>query len=143
MFKKIKSMSVTKESRAQYLLDAVPGSPVLTVKHAGESNKGWYNAVGKQAFVKARGAGGKKLRWDPTFMAEQRELERGLYAKHVIVGWSPNPIDDEGNDVPFSPDVCQDLMDALPDDMFDDLRAFCQDPDNFRDFPGGEELGES
>ena len=63
---------------------------------------------------------------------QQREQDRTLFAKHVIIGWS-NVVDSGGRSVPFSPEVCEEFLRALPDYILDDIKLFASTPGNFID----------
>ena len=61
-----------------------------------------------------------------------RASDRGLFAKHVVVGWK-NIFDDGGDPVEFSPSNCEEFLTMLPDDIFDEIRDFAGNISNFRD----------
>ena len=63
-------------------------------------------------------------------IAENRDAERGLYAKHVIAGWE-NVIDGDGAQVAYDSTVCLEFLNSLPDFIFDEVRNFCTNPQNF------------
>ena len=103
-------------------------SPVLVVKPSTESNKPFFNKVLQRMGKSARMLRSGKI--TPAMSAENRKDDRELFPKHVIVGWS-NVLDTDGTIVPYSQEECANFLNALPDWIFDELRAFCNDPANF------------
>jgi hypothetical protein len=59
-----------------------------------------------------------------------RPMDKRLYPKHIIVGWR-NILDTDGAAVEFSPEVCAEFCDAIPDIEFDDIRIGANLPANF------------
>ena len=70
---------------------------------------------------------------------EDREEDRILYPKYIIVGWGGirKKINRDGKievvDVPFSRDECAKFIKVLPGWIFDKLRMFCMRPEKFLD----------
>ena len=93
-------------------------------------------ATGKSAqLALARGKIG------PTFVEDNREMDRDLYAKHVVVGWR-DMYKATGEEVVYSPEEAANLMRIMPAWMFDELRGFCGNPDNFNSGSGHVEVEE-
>ena len=98
-----------------------PEPLVLVLKHAGDSNKPYKNAI-----VKA-----------PALTGEAAEIQgEVLFAKHVIVGWK-NFIDKDGKPVPYTADGGAELMSLLRTkaerlDIVRGLRFFAVNAENFR-----------
>jgi hypothetical protein len=67
----------------------------------------------------------------PKMLEEIRDRDRALFPKHVITGWE-NVRDVDGADVTFSLAACKEFIEALPPDMFDEVREFAGDLVNFR-----------
>jgi len=66
-------------------------------------------------------------------LEENREQDRELYPRFVLTGNWGGWLDDEtGNEVPYSEEAARELLTQLPIDEFDELRAFCNEPHNFR-----------
>jgi hypothetical protein len=108
---------------------------VLVVKHAGEGNKPYWNALIKRVnAMTARGAGRGKL--TPEQLDKGRAETAEIVAAHVVVGWK-NAIED-GKPAACTPEAVLRLLSALlappPDgrpDLFDELRKYCEDAGNF------------
>lgn len=148
-FKKATKYRVTGGETQEYDLGLVLGyrknkagedeevTAVLIVAPAHQMNEGYLNDVLRKAREAQEASGRKappKLSVSQQIVkaAEHREDERALYAKHVIKGWR-NVFDDEGKEPAFSEAECLTfLQQVLDDEMFDRLRAFCVNPDNFR-----------
>lgn len=116
------------------ILDPEGRPATLVVMHAGESNKPYINALFKQARAgAAAGTSGRTA--TPAAVRESRLEDAKLFADHVIAGWENMPLDD-GKPAVFSADAVfrflTELIDVLPEDFLR-LRAYCADPDNFRD----------
>jgi len=121
-FSNIKS-EVTSSSTAQYEMYGIEGmEPVFTVRPAWEINSGYFNARLKTARPQTRAAQRKGV--DAAMIKSLRNEDRGLYANHVVSGWT-GVVDAKGKEVPFSKEACAAFLRQLPDGMFDDLRDFC------------------
>jgi hypothetical protein len=115
-------------------LSTSPGAPpiVLIVKHAGEPNRGYWNAMFKRMGARSGRAG---ARITPEQIVTSRAELAEIYAKHVLVGWKN--VTDGGEAVEFSPERAQELLVALIDpaegrsDVFDELTAFCREASHF------------
>lgn len=128
---------------AEFKLVQLARQPTLTVASATQANKAFLNATLKIA----RGAP-KRYRLgklNASMLDELRAEDLELFAKHVVLGWQ-GIRNVSGAEVPFSQENCQAFLSQLPAWLFDELRNFCRDVDNFIDGPTGEEveaLGES
>jgi hypothetical protein len=67
---------------------------------------------------------------DVAMISENREEDRGLYPKHVVIDWQ-DVLDEEGNEVKFSRDDCLEFINAIDNHVFDELRNFCASPESF------------
>lgn len=118
----------TKGKTTEYSIHQIEGEPILILRPANESNKGYFNSILRKSRRNLRnlraGAINEKL------IAENREQDRVLFPKHVIVDWKDMP-DGDGNSVPFSPDTCEEFLRALPNWIFDEIRAFAGNNENF------------
>ncbi len=124
----------------EYPMFQLEGRPVLKVKHAGRTNRGYANAVDKmnaKASPLRRIAQGKL---DRRTIDAAREDSRELFAKHVVIGWE-GVLDTSDKPAEFSEDNCRAFLFALPDYLFEELLRFCTDPTNFLpDMPDEEEI---
>lgn len=111
-------------------LYVLEGTPVLLLRSAMHDNKPYVNAVlkstSRQMSRMQRGVVTQEI------LNQQREQDRVLFAKHVIVGWR-GVMDSGGKPVEFSTDVCQEFLQALPDYILDDIKLFASTPSNFVD----------
>jgi len=107
----------------EFPINQIDPIPVLKIKPATESNRPYFNAVLLRT-KKIRRA--KKI--NSTIIKESREDDRKLFSKHIVVGWD-NVTDTDGNKVPYSEENCADFLQALPDYIFDEIRAFASDPE--------------
>jgi hypothetical protein len=128
MFAKIKQLNVSEGATRSYAFDAIEGRPSLRVASATQSNPGYLNAVLKDKRL------GKRRKLDVAAMSENRNNDRDLYAKFVTKGWETPALRDDGT--PATNEDIRSFLDALPDDLFDELRTFCGDPANFRESDG-------
>ena len=120
------------EDKASYV-DAVDytfydlaGEPTLTVRQAGEDNTLYFNALLRQVNRSRRR--GRKV--ETTDLKANRKLDIGLYSKFVVVGWI-NVKDSSDKVVEFSIEAVEEFLNAIPSYMFDDMREFCTNPENF------------
>lgn len=139
-FTKLKSLQVDANTTAKFTLDAVGDiggghPPVLVVRHAGESNAAYWNAVLKHANDTRNRAGGRITK---SSLEEDRTFEAKLFAKHVVTGWQFVHEDDgKGGTRPVDFDSlkCEEFLLELvasAPDIYKLLRAFVADPDSFR-----------
>lgn len=106
------------------------GEPWIEVHPSGETNKPYFNAVLKrQAANRGRMLRGKI---DEATIARNRAEDRELYPQHVLTGKWGGWKDEAGVEIPYSPETVRELLQQLPDYQFDSLRAYCNEPSNFR-----------
>lgn len=145
-FSKLAKREQRKAKEARYeLYDVFEGlkhTPVLIGVYAGESNEEYYNRLLQR---NTKGSAKKRLQKSMTVreLQEGRALDRKLYPKFVLIGWE-GVVDDDGNEVPYTASDCYDLMCAISDEEFDEIRDFFQNPGSFvedddDDFEGFEE----
>lgn len=90
---------------------------------------------------------GARRQLDAAAMTQTRDEDREVFAHTCVTGWE-YVVDADGNTPEFSPEACLEFFQALPDDIFDDFRAWVVNPENFRagkarPAPDGGELGKS
>ena len=128
MFEYLKAREISDKTAWLPMPTIVEGAR-LELRTASMSNNGYYNASLKLA---ARRSDSPL----PKHMEQKDEVNQGrlddrvTFPGTVLVGWE-GVVDDEGQPVPFSKEHAIDLVDALPDWMFDSLRIFAMDPSNF------------
>lgn len=134
MFSHIKAMEIADDATAIYefseiLVNGV--SPQIKVKIAGEANKAYFNALLKSQAAKTVSASRGKM--STKVLEENRIEDRELFPRYVIVDFVPGTvIDENGENVPFSVDVAEAFVKALPKNVFDRCRNFCASADNFQ-----------
>lgn len=130
-FTHLGNLAVTADNIIEYPLNELDEEvkPVLLLRSPSEGNKDYTNGI-LRLTGQADGGRKKKLKVDAKFMDEMREQDRELYPQCVIVGWKHMP-DAEGKDVPFSAEACAELLAELPNWIFDGVRGYAQDPENF------------
>lgn len=146
-FSHLQKLRVNKVATAEYELVELEGNPVLVGVFAGEGNKKFYNAILKRTNRNARirGTKSKNLGRD---VKDNREHDRELFPECVLKSWN-RVLDSSGQEATFSQANCEAFLDALPDYIFDDLRAFFSNPVNFVEDESGlsaedvEDLGNS
>lgn len=112
--------------------------PILTVKQANKYNSDFFPAFQRDYPKLAR-----KIQIQNRSETEslgilpdalQKEIvsaDKDLFSKYVITGWE-NVVDGEGKAVKFSQKSCANFLEKLPDWIFDRLRTFCGNVNNFR-----------
>ena len=128
-FTNVAAYNVTKDNVMEYPLIELAGEPVLILRSATEGNAGYMNGLLRLTGV-ADGGRRKKIVIDAAMMEETREHDKTLYPENVIVGWK-GVVDAEGNEVKFSVKVAKEYMAALPSWIFDRIRTFASEPENF------------
>lgn len=129
-FEHLKELAVEPESTAFFLFHRILGLPRLEVRPAHRINRLFLNEM-------VRGSKEAVRRISATEAPTQEELDEvragdaDIFARCIVVGWE-NVVDSEDNEVEFSEDHCREFLMAIPLDMFDDLRIFCMNIENFR-----------
>lgn len=125
-FSHLKQLEVN-DKTAEYPIYQISGEPTLILKPATEANKPYFNSVLRRSKRNLRAI---KTGINQKMIKENREEDRELYPKHIITDWKDVP-DSKGKKVPFSVENCTDFIQALPDWIFDDIRAFAGESSNF------------
>jgi hypothetical protein len=128
-FSYLNKLNVNESNVVDYPIVEIEGSPILKLKPANEGNRGYMNAL-LRSTGQSRGARKTKLKVDSKMMDELRETDRALYAEHILSGWS-GILDSKGKEVSFSKEDAVSFLKALPNWIFDSIRTFCTDPENF------------
>jgi len=132
-FTHLKGLSVKEDATSNFVFYGISGEPTLLVRPATNANIPFFNAVLKQSKAAMRRSRGRKgqLPTAETIEAARQE-DITLFARFIVIGWE-RVVDASGAAVPFSEEVCRQFLNAIPLDMFNDLRAYCLDINNFRD----------
>lgn len=141
-FSQLSKLQLNDKRTVDYKLFQIAGEPSLTLLPTGEANKPYFNAVLKRAKTSVRRlrAGGLTA----AMMAETRNEDRKLFPRYVVTGWT-GIVDAAGKAVEFSVENCEAFLAALPDWIFDEVRSFAGDPNNFlaEDEAGTEDVEDS
>lgn len=125
----------------EYPLTELEGNYILIVKQANDSNKQYMSEVLRRS-GEGRGQRRKKIKIDADYLDKLRDMDREVYPKYIVVGWK-GVQDSDGQEVAFSSKGCAEFLEALPDWIFNPLREFCTDPENFIVVIDSEELGKN
>jgi len=131
-FSNLSALQITEDATAEFVFFGINGEPTLSVRPATQENKPFFNAVltkNKQAQRKAKGR--RAVAPTATTLAEARTADIELFVSFIVTGWT-NVVDAKGKAVKFNKEVCKQFLEAIPGDMFDELRMFCLDIANFR-----------
>jgi len=129
-FNHLKALEVQSERTAEYTFYQIVGEPVLIVSPATEANKPYFNALLKRSRKNSRRITAGSF--TAAVIEENRDDDRVLYPKLIVKGWR-KVSDSQGVSQDFSLEKCTAFLAALPDWLFDELRQFCIDPQNFID----------
>lgn len=140
-FSHLDEYSPDKDLTKEYPLTELAGKYVLIVKQANDSNKQYQSEMLRRS-GEGRGQRRKKIKVDAEFLNNLRDGDREIYPKYVVVGWK-GVLDSEGEEVEFSSKGCSEFLEVLPNWIFDPLREFCTDPQNFMVVIDSEELGKN
>ena len=128
----------TEEEPHEYDLYEIDTNPVLFVRCT-QSYAPYENAIrAKRAdierkFRQQRKGKGRKRATD-ALLELMREPDRDAYPGTIVYGWKTN-LDANGKEVKYSDAACRDFLRALPDWLFDRIRLYCMDPQNFTEVP--------
>ena len=131
-FSHLQQLNISTQSTVDFPMYQLAGEPVLKLLPASESNRDYFNALLRKTSAK-----GKRLQkkvFTAEMLKDAREEDRIMYAKHILKGWE-GITDKEGNDVPFTEGEALGFLSSLPDWIFDEIRAFASDIQNFIENP--------
>lgn len=129
-FSQHKKLDINSEKSVEYVFPELDGEVTLMVTSASESNKPYFNALLKRARRTSKIVQAGSI--TANVVSNNRNEDRELYALHIIKGWK-NVLDATGKQVIFNQQNCLDFLKAIPDYIFDELRAFCGNLINFID----------
>lgn len=115
----------------EYEFTELKGSPKLFCLPATDENKS-YRDDRLSRINKRRKSLRKGVEITAQLMDKARREDRELFVKHCIKGWEGIK-DRAGNEVPFTPEAVAEFLAAIPDYLFDDFRAWLNEPINFTD----------
>jgi len=131
-FKHLNKLQIDPGKSIEFTFFNVVGEPTLFVRPTTQENKRYLNAVLSRGNRTIRRMRGNKI--TVAVLSENRAQDRELFPKYVVTGWkSETVLDAKGRSVPFSEESCAQFLEALPNDIFDELRTFCGEPENWRE----------
>lgn len=129
-FRNIEQQALQVGKVVPLVLNQLVGDPVLMVAHLGETNVEFWNDAIARAEAKATAGQRSTFRITTSTVKDARRKNREIVAKYAVKGLEGFSHDDgrpaDLSDIPA-------IVDALPDEVFDSVLAFCQNPENFRD----------
>lgn len=129
-FSHLNKLAVPSDKTVEFPLYQLDTDTSLILAPATEANKAYFNALIRKSSKNAARMRANKI--DPQFLAENREQDRILFSAYVIKGWK-GVVDSAGEVVPFSEENALGFLQALPNHIFDEVRNFAADPQNFID----------
>lgn len=129
-FSQLSKLDVKPTKIVDYEFSQLSGNYVFQVIPATEANKPFFNALLKRARKTNKAVQAGAI--NANMIAQNRDQDRDLYANYIVKGWK-NIVDVKGVPVEFTVPNCLEFLQALPDHVFDELRAFCGNLMNFVD----------
>lgn len=130
-FSHLKKLGVKSDVTAEYAIHQIIVNgemPTLTLAPATEANSPYFNSLLRRASKASKRIKNGVIKKET--IDENREEDRKDFAKHVIKGWK-GVTDEKGVAVEFDADSCLEFLEALPNEIFDEIRAFATDASNF------------
>ncbi len=128
-FSQLKELEVS-DKTVDYHIYQIEGEAVLKLLPASETTKPYFNALFKKSRSRVKAIQSSKM--NVGMVKDNRDEDRGLYSKHIVKGWA-GIVDADGKVVPFTEENVFDFLTALPDWIFEDIRNFAADIQNFID----------
>jgi hypothetical protein len=130
-FGHLKKLEVSDDSTAKYLFIGIEGAPMLEVRPAHRVNTLFLNEMLKADRRDIRSERNDDESVTDAHLAAVRTKDASIFARCIVTGWS-DVKDAKGKQVKFTEKVCVEFLLAIPVDMFDNLRMFCMNIENFR-----------
>lgn len=130
-FSHLKTLEITPETTGRFTIHKITvngKTPTLIGKPAGQSNKSYFNALLKAGTKNAQALRAGKI--TSAMIDENRDKDRELYPQHVITGWE-DMLDGDGTELTFNKKDCAAFFQHLPDEVFQQVRDFYDNSDNF------------
>ncbi len=136
-FSHLQALEVTEDdSPHEFELYEIDTAPVLYVRCT-QSYAPYENRIRarrseiERKHRKAKKGKGRK-RANDALLDLMRSPDREAYPGTIVYGWKTNK-DANGIEVEYSEDTCRQFLNALPDWLFDRIRLYCMEPQNFVD----------
>jgi hypothetical protein len=135
-FSHLKALEQKGDTERPFKFDQIAGAPTIWFLPGTDVNKAFMNESLRRANSRS-GRRQRKVTADTVKAA--RDEDREVLAKTCARRW--DVCDATGEPVEFSYENCLEFFQALPDWLFDEVRAFVTDPGNFVD--AEDNLGEA
>lgn len=129
-FRHLEAQAVPKSKTVPLVLDQLRGNPVLHVEWLGDTNIEFWNDAIAKANAQAGMSGGGKRKISDAMIRENRLKNRDIVATHSVRKLE-NIKHDDGTLAGLE-DI-RDVVFSLPDDVFDSVWSFVNNPNNFRE----------
>lgn len=139
-FSQLDKLAVSTDKKVEYELFELEGAPLLTVCCA-QDNEDYLNKIRSQRSqierkvrkIQAKQKKSRRLRPTDIIQELMRPVDVECYPGTVVKAWDKNIVDSTGAKVAFTDDNCSAFLAKLPNHIFDPLRIFVADPNNFLD----------
>ncbi len=131
-FQQLKGLQVVAEKTVPYTLYQVAGEPVLHLAPATEANRPYFNGLLKRSRRNRQRI--QAGAFDARVLSDNRDDDRVLYSQFIVKAWE-KVVDSKNQPVDFNQENVLDFLNALPNWIFDDLRLFANDSQNFIESP--------
>ena len=126
------------DKTAKLPMTEISPEAVLEIKPADQSNPPYQNALMLLVADRQKKLRGKEKDFTVDDLDAIRELDRDLFPKYVIVGWTGVVDVKTGKEVKFSVTKCQELINAISTPgvawVFDKIRTLAKSPEAFVDW---------
>lgn len=144
-FNYLKKLDVDEQRTAEYELWEIQEDdkpvPVLVLAPSGTANKPYFHALLNRTNRVRRVGRGQGISKEQ--IKANRDDDRELFPQFVVKSWR-NVVESNGNECPFTRGNCDDFLKVLPDWLFDKVRTFTAEPENFLGtVPVPEEVAEN
>lgn len=141
-FTQLKALQVTAANVKDFEISELGPKAVLQLRSSNEGNSGYMNGLLRLTGQSKGSRRRKATDINAKAMDDLRDHDKELYPEHVIVGWQ-DVLDGAGKEVKYSTEEVNSLVGQLPNWLFDEIRAFANDPANFVDLIDSEEIGKN
>lgn len=124
----------------EYELFEIVGGPLLSLCCA-QDNEEYLNKIRARRSqierqvreMQAKQKKSRRLRPTDIIRELMRPVDTECYPGTIVKNWDKNVVDATGKKVPYTDENCAEFLKRLPNHIFDPLREFVSDPNNFID----------
>lgn len=128
------------DKTVEYELFEIRGAPLLSICCA-QDNEDYLNKIRARRSqierqvreMQAKQKKSRRLRPTDIIRELMRPVDTECYPGTIIKNWDENLVEKNGTKVPYTDDNCVEFLKRLPNHIFDPLREFVSDPNNFLD----------